>query len=110
MLELAANTRARGFYGEAGFGLLTMYSATAGDTTLTVWTPADLKLGAGFRLGSSGKSAVDRSLSADIKLGADIGRMTNVTAQVGKATAAGTIDHPTFHVVVALGVGGDFAF
>ena len=109
MLEIAANHRARGFYGAAGVGLLTTYSTSAGDVTATLHSPLELKLGVGYRVGSGNKSAFERMLAVDINAGVDIGRVTSADLQVGSNEASGSIDNPTVHVVVALGVSGHFS-
>ena len=109
MVQYSATNRTRGFYGEAGVGLFTTYSTSAGDATVTVSTPVELKLGAGYCLGGSGRSALDRALSADLRLGVDLGRMTSAEIERGSQSYSGSIDHPTVHVVVALGLMGHFA-
>ena len=108
VVQLAAS-RTRGIYGEAGVGLLSFYEAEKGNMKATVSTPVVLKAGGGYRIGSSGSSQFERSLSADIRLGVDVGRMTSTALEVGNSKSSASIDDPTIHVVVGAGVIGHFA-
>lgn len=109
LVQFAAS-RTRGIYGEAGVGLLSIYAVSKGDTTARIATPVVLKLGGGFRLGSSGSSTLERQVSADLHLGVDIGRMTSVSVNAGKSSSSASIDEPTFHVgSAAAGLIGHFA-
>jgi len=90
-------------------GLVSFYEASKGDVKYRMSTPAVLKLAGGYRIGSSGSSEFERQMSADIRIGVDVGRMTSVAAEVRKSSASGAIDDPSVHLVVGAGIIGHFA-
>jgi len=108
VVQVAAS-RTRGIYGEAGVGLVSIYAVSRGDVTARASTPVVLKLGAGYRLGGSGSSTLERQMSADLHVGVDLGRMTSFSVDAGKSTASASIDDPMLHVVAGVGLIGHFA-
>jgi hypothetical protein len=109
LLQFARTDRARGLYGEIGVGLGTTYGASGDGYTVKVSSPAELKLGTGYRIAGAGDVA--RTLTLDMSFGVDIGTMTKVEAQVGSTKLKADIasaDHTT-HVVLALSLIAHFS-
>jgi hypothetical protein len=99
MLQLAAQDRTRGVYGELGVGLGTTYGGAAGGATYSLTSPVEVKVGFGYRFAGSGGAR--RSTTLDLNLGTDIGSITSEDVHTVDRSYSGKVDGAT-HVVVAL--------
>lgn len=110
MLEIA-QARNNGLYGEVGVGFLTAYLFGKDPSYMRVWTPAVLKGGLGYRVGNLAKGDFERGLAVDVRLGADVGRMTSYSIEgfSDVKDASGSIDNPTLYLSAGLSVGVHFS-
>lgn len=106
MLQFAQIDRTRGLYGEIGVGLGTTYGASTKGAVYTLTSPAELKLGAGYRFAGAG--GVRRATAVDINLGVDLGSITSAEVHTGGETYSGSVDGTT-HLVLALSVISHFS-
>ena len=110
MLEIA-QARNNGLYGEVGVGFLTAYVFGKDPSYMRVWTPAVLKGGLGYRVGNLAKGDPERALAVEVRLGADVGRMTNYSIEgfSDLKDASGSIDNPSLYLSAGLSVGAHFS-
>ena len=110
MLEIA-QARNNGFYGEVGVGFLTAYLFGKDPSFMRIWTPAVLKGGLGYRLGNLAKGDFERTLAVDVRLGADVGRMTNYSIEgfSDVKDASGSVANPSLYLSAGLSVGAHFS-
>jgi hypothetical protein len=107
LLQLAHKDRAHGFYGEIGVGLATEYGGTGDGYSFGLTSPAELKLGMGYRIAGAGD--IGRAATLDMAFGMDIGEVTKLEAQVGKTKLDADIEKRTTHVVLALSLIAHFS-
>lgn len=110
MLEIA-QARNNGLYGEVGVGFLTAYLFGKDPSYMRIWTPAVLKGGLGYRIGNLAKGDFERTLAVDVRLGADVGRMTNYSIEgfSDVKDASGSVDNPSLYLSAGLSVGAHFS-
>ena len=110
MLEIA-QARNNGLYGEIGAGFLTAYLFGKDPSYMRIWTPAVLKGGLGYRIGNLAKGEFERQLAVDVRLGADVGSMTNYSIEgfSDVKDASGSVAHPTLYLSAGLSVGAHFS-
>lgn len=107
MVQLAHKDRARGLYGEVGFGLATTYGGSGDGYTYSLSSPVELKFGVGYRL--SGANHTRNSRTLDLNVGMDVGEVQRIKVTTDSASYAGAIDGAEAHVVVALSLISHFS-
>ncbi|MDB4935397.1 MAG: hypothetical protein JWP87_2369 [Labilithrix sp.] len=107
LLQFAHKDRAHGLYGEIGVGLATKFGGFGDGYSFALSSPAELKLGMGYRIAGSGDVALPATL--DMAMGLDVGEMTQVEAQVGTTKLKADIAERTTHVIVALSLIAHFS-
>jgi hypothetical protein len=119
-MEYAFADRTRGVFVDAGAAVLSTYLAsTKADAngtddspeTLTMSTPFDFKIGAGYRFGPFGSSTKDAKQSIELRLGVDFGQFKSVEYKSVLSDVDGDISdsRQAFHYVVGLSVGTSLA-
>ena len=99
MLQLAAQDRTRGIYAELGVGVATTYAGAGGGATYSLSSPAEMKVGFGYRFAGSGGAR--RSTTLDLNLGVDVGSITSAEVHAAGRSYSGKVDG-AMHVVLAL--------
>jgi hypothetical protein len=106
MVQFAGTDRTRGVYVEVGIGLGTTYGASTEGAVYKLSSPAELKLGLGYRLAGAGGAR--RTTTLDLNIGADFGSITSAEISTNAGSYSGSVDGTT-HVVVALSVSSHFS-
>lgn len=118
LAQYAFGDRTRGAYVDGGVALFSRYMAM-NDTKehpeeasekLSMTTPFDFKLGAGYRIAQGASADKAASKAIDMRLGLDIGQFKTISYEVGSAKVDGDIvsEKQALHFVIGLSVGATF--